>query len=489
MQNRYAGDIGDYLKLALLRALPAESRLAVCWWLHPDENHNSDGRHTDYLSKPSRWRQIDTELFDKLAGAVARGDRSLQMLRSACALPSVLFHDDPVPIGRERTKLRANWFAAMQASVEGDDIVFIDPDNGIDLHVNAQFRCSAKHVTLEEIKLLSSGKRTLVIYHHQTRAKGGHVAEISRISDALAQLDIGDVTAIRARPYSPRVFFVVGPHHDAHRSLTTFANQNSGFFEVFAPTHLPEPQIKQSSIWNAQILTLYPEMFPGPLGHSIAGRALAEGRWSLDAIQIRDFATDKHRSVDDTPAGGGAGMVLRADVLASAVDHAMARAPHVPVIAMTPRGRPLTQQRVRQLADGPGVTILCGRFEGFDERLFEARPIEEISIGDYVLSGGETGALVLLDACVRLLPDVMGASSSGDEESFENGLLEYPHYTRPQIWEGRAIPEVLRSGDHAKIRAWRDSQAAEITRLRRPDLWERHGGTPDRSPSGARRKK
>ncbi|MDM7929042.1 MAG: tRNA (guanosine(37)-N1)-methyltransferase TrmD [Blastomonas fulva] len=239
----------------------------------------------------------------------------------------------------------------------------------------------------------------------------------------------------------------------------------------------------------AQILTLYPEMFPGPLGQSIAGRALSEGRWSLEAIQIRDFATDKHRSVDDTPAGGGAGMVLRADVLASAVDHALERAPNAPVIAMTPRGAPLTQARVRQLADGPGVTILCGRFEGFDERLFEARPIEEISIGDYVLSGGETGALVLLDACVRLLPDVMGASSSGDEESFENGLLEYPHYTRPQIWEGRAIPEVLRSGDHAKIRAWRDSQAAEITRLRRPDLWERHGGTPDQSPSGARRKR
>lgn len=239
----------------------------------------------------------------------------------------------------------------------------------------------------------------------------------------------------------------------------------------------------------AQILTLYPEMFPGPLGHSIAGRALSEGRWSLEAIQIRDFAIDKHRSVDDTPAGGGAGMVLRADVLASAVDHALERSPDAPVIAMTPRGAPLTQARVRQLADGPGVTILCGRFEGFDERLFEARPIEEISIGDYVLSGGETGALVLLDACVRLLPDVMGASSSGDEESFENGLLEYPHYTRPQLWEGRAIPEVLRSGDHAKIRAWRDSQAAEITRLRRPDLWERHGGTPDQSPSGARRKR
>jgi tRNA (guanine37-N1)-methyltransferase len=227
----------------------------------------------------------------------------------------------------------------------------------------------------------------------------------------------------------------------------------------------------------AQILTLYPEMFPGPLGHSIAGRALAEGRWSLDAIQIRDFATDKHRSVDDTPAGGGAGMVLRADVLASAVDHALDRSPNAPVIAMTPRGAPLTQARVRQLADGPGVTILCGRFEGFDERLFEARPIEEISIGDYVLSGGETGALVLLDACVRLLPDVMGASSSGDEESFENGLLEYPHYTRPQM--GRAHdPRSAAIGGSRENRAWRDSnRLRRYTRLRRPDLWERHGGT------------
>ncbi len=236
----------------------------------------------------------------------------------------------------------------------------------------------------------------------------------------------------------------------------------------------------------AQVLTLYPEMFPGPLGHSLAGRALSEGRWSLDAIQIRDFATDKHRSVDDTPAGGGAGMVLRADVLASAVDHALERSPQAPVIAMTPRGAPLTQARVRPLAAGPGVTILCGRFEGFDQRLFEARPIEEISIGDYVLSGGETGALVLLDACVRLLPDVMGASSSGDEESFENGLLEYPHYTRPVEWEGRTIPEVLRSGDHAKIAAWRKQRGEDDTRLRRPDLWERHGDVRGQPASGAR---
>nr|WP_284698830.1 tRNA (guanosine(37)-N1)-methyltransferase TrmD [Sphingomonas lycopersici] len=214
-------------------------------------------------------------------------------------------------------------------------------------------------------------------------------------------------------------------------------------------------------------------MFPGPLGLSLAGRALGEGRWSLDAVNIRDFATDKHRSVDDTPAGGGAGMVLRADVVARAIDHV---ADDRPVLAMTPRGAPLTQARVRSLAAGPGAVILCGRFEGFDERLFEARAIEEVAIGDYVLSGGEMGALVLLDACVRLLPGVMGAASSGDEESFESGLLEYPHYTRPYEWEGRTIPEVLRSGDHAKIAAWRKQRAEDDTRLRRPDLWERHSG-------------
>ena len=237
--------------------------------------------------------------------------------------------------------------------------------------------------------------------------------------------------------------------------------------------------------WRATILTLYPDMFPGPLGHSLAGRALAEERWSLDTVQIRDFATDKHRTVDDTPAGGGAGMVLRADVVARALDSITSDAP---VLAMTPRGTPLTQGRVRQLAAGPGATILCGRFEGFDERLFEARAIEQVSIGDYILSGGEMGALVLLDACIRLLPGVMGAPSSGDEESFETGLLEYPHYTRPVIWEGRTIPEVLRSGDHAKIAAWRKSMAERDTRLRRPDLWERHGGDPVQSPSGARRK-
>ncbi|MEQ1689423.1 MAG: tRNA (guanosine(37)-N1)-methyltransferase TrmD, partial [Sphingopyxis sp.] len=185
----------------------------------------------------------------------------------------------------------------------------------------------------------------------------------------------------------------------------------------------------------AHILTLYPEMFPGPLGVSIAGRALEEGKWSCDPIQIRDFATDKHRTVDDTPAGGGAGMVLRADVLSAAVDSVTARAPDLPILAMTPRGKPITQGRIRDLAAGSGVIILCGRFEGFDERLFDGRPaIEQVNMGDIVLSGGEMAALMLLDACIRLLPGVMGAASSGDEESFENGLLEYPHYTRPQIW-------------------------------------------------------
>ena len=239
--------------------------------------------------------------------------------------------------------------------------------------------------------------------------------------------------------------------------------------------------------WAATVLTLYPEMFPGPLGLSLAGRAISEGKWSLDAVQIRDFATDKHRSVDDTPAGGGAGMVMRADVLGSAVDHVLACQPQAPMLAMTPRGKPLTQDLVRELAAGPGVSILCGRFEGMDERLFEARPIIPVSIGDYVLSGGETAAIVLLDACVRLLPGVMGAASSGDEESFESGLLEYPQYTRPNIWEGRTIPEVLRSGDHAKIAAWRKARSIEDTRLRRPDLMERHGDASGRSPSGARR--
>ena len=234
----------------------------------------------------------------------------------------------------------------------------------------------------------------------------------------------------------------------------------------------------------ATILTLYPEMFPGPLGVSLAGRALDQGLWSLEARNIRDFATDRHRSVDDTPAGGGAGMVLRADVLAAAIDSV---ADGRPMLALTPRGAPLTQARVRDLASAPGAILLCGRFEGFDERIFEARDLEPISIGDYVLSGGELGAMVLLDACVRLLPGVMGAASSGEEESFDEGLLEYPHYTRPVTWEGRTIPEVLRSGDHARIAAWRHERASEDTRLRRPDLIERHGGASQAPPSGAQR--
>ena len=236
----------------------------------------------------------------------------------------------------------------------------------------------------------------------------------------------------------------------------------------------------------ATVLTLYPEMFPGPLGVSLAGKALSEGTWALDAVQMRDFASDKHRSVDDTPAGGGAGMVLKPDVLAAAVDSV---ADGRPILAMTPRGKPLTQERIRELASGEGVILLCGRFEGFDERIFQARAIEPVSVGDYVLSGGELGAMIILDACVRLLPGVMGAASSGEEESFEQGLLEYPHYTRPVEWEGRTIPEVLRSGDHAKIAAWRHAKAVEDTRLRRPDLIERHGGASQAPPSGAQRKK
>ncbi len=237
--------------------------------------------------------------------------------------------------------------------------------------------------------------------------------------------------------------------------------------------------------FRSTVLTLYPEMVPGPLGVSLAGRALAEGAWSLETVQIRDFATDKHRSVDDTPAGGGAGMVLRADVLAAAIDSV---ADGRPIVALTPRGAPLTQARVRGLAAGEGIILLCGRFEGFDERIFEARRIGQMSIGDYVLSGGEIGAMAILDACVRLLPGVMGAASSGEEESFETGLLEYPHYTRPVDWEGRTIPEVLRSGDHAKIAAWRHERALEDTRLRRPDLIERHGGASQAPPSGAQSK-
>ena len=221
-------------------------------------------------------------------------------------------------------------------------------------------------------------------------------------------------------------------------------------------------------MWRASVLTIFPEMFPGPLALSLAGKALQKNLWALDAIDIRDYATDKHRTVDDTPAGGGPGMVMKADVLARAIDAAGDGRPR---LMMSPRGRPLTQARVAELAAGPGAVILCGRFEGVDERVISARGLEEVSLGDFVLSGGEVAALALIDACVRLLPGVMGRQASGAEESFADGLLEYPQFTRPQVFEGAAIPEVLTSGDHAKIAAWRRAQAERLTRERRPDLW------------------
>jgi tRNA (guanine37-N1)-methyltransferase len=221
--------------------------------------------------------------------------------------------------------------------------------------------------------------------------------------------------------------------------------------------------------WSATVLTIFPEIFPGPLGLSLAGKALANGAWSLATVDIRDHGLGVHRSVDDTPAGGGPGMVMRADVLARAID--ATEDDGRPRLLMTPRGMPLTQQRVEALAQGSGAVIVCGRFEGVDERLITARSLEEVSIGDYVLSGGEIGALSLLDACVRLLPGVMGHAGSGTEESFAAGLLEYPQYTRPQAFEGQEIPAILVSGDHAKIAAWRRAEAERITRQRRPDLW------------------
>ena len=223
-------------------------------------------------------------------------------------------------------------------------------------------------------------------------------------------------------------------------------------------------------MWSATIFTLYPEMFPGPLGTSLSGDALGRGIWGLEARNIRDHGLGRHRAVDDTPAGGGPGMVIRADVLAASLDAGLAPDDARPRLLMSPRGKPLTQGRVRALAEGPGVAIVCGRFEGVDERVIEARGLEEVSIGDYILSGGEIAALVLLDSCVRLLPGVMGKLASGPEESFESGLLEYPHYTRPREFEGRTIPDVLVSGDHAKIAKWRRAEAERITRERRPDL-------------------
>jgi tRNA (guanine37-N1)-methyltransferase len=224
--------------------------------------------------------------------------------------------------------------------------------------------------------------------------------------------------------------------------------------------------------WTAVVVTLFPEMFPGPLGHSLAGRALADGIWRLDTVDIRAHASDRHRTVDDAPFGGGPGMVLRPDVVDAALG-ATRQEGHA-LIYLSPRGRLLDQARVRALAAGPGVTLLCGRFEGVDERVIAARGLEEISLGDYVLSGGEPAAIALLDGCVRLLPGVIGRAATLDEETFEHGLLEYPHYTRPADWCGRRVPDVLLSGHHEKVRAWRRAEAERITQQRRPDLWRRH---------------
>lgn len=244
--------------------------------------------------------------------------------------------------------------------------------------------------------------------------------------------------------------------------------------------HFPSSDGRQP--WRVSVLTLFPEMYPGPLGLSLAGQALNAGLWSLAIHQIRDFGLGRHAQVDDTPAGGGAGMVLRADVLAPAIDHARAANPAVPMLYMSPRGKPLTQAYAHELASGPGVIVLAGRFEGVDERLIEGRNLIEVSIGDYVLSGGDLAALVLLDACVRLLPGVIGAPESLAHESFENGLLEHPHYTKPRDWEGREIPPVLLSGDHKKIAAWRQEQSERLTRERRPDLLAASPRGSGRSP-------
>jgi len=236
-------------------------------------------------------------------------------------------------------------------------------------------------------------------------------------------------------------------------------------------------------MWRASVLTIFPDIFPGPLGASLAGKALAVGAWSLDVVDIRAFATDKHRTVDDTPAGGGPGMVMKPDVLGRAID--ATAADDRPRLLLTPRGTPLTQGRVEVLAAGAGALLVCGRFEGVDQRVIAGRGLEEVSIGDYVLSGGEIAAMVLIDACVRLLPGVMGDAASRAEESFSEGLLEYPQYTRPQVWEGRPIPEVLTSGDHGRIAAWRREEAERLTKDRRPDLWTRHRSAQP-LPSGER---
>ena len=225
--------------------------------------------------------------------------------------------------------------------------------------------------------------------------------------------------------------------------------------------------------WTATVATLFPDMFPGPLGQSLAGKALEDGLWRLETVNIRDYALDPHRSVDDAPFGGGASMVMKPDVVDGAMAAAIAVCPDARAIYLSPRGRLLDQDRVRELARGPGVTLLCGRYEGVDERVIEARNLEEISLGDFVLSGGEPAAMVLIDACVRLLPGVLGNEQSLAEESFEGGLLEYPHYTRPRDWQGRSVPEILVSGHHEKVRAWRREASEKVTRERRPDLWGR----------------
>lgn len=253
-----------------------------------------------------------------------------------------------------------------------------------------------------------------------------------------------------------------------------------------APQPSSEPPNEASrDAWRARIITLFPELFPGPLGASLTGDALRQGLWSLDTIDLRTFGIGRHRNVDDTPAGGGAGMVLRADVVAAAVDATQARAQTeggpLPVLVMTPRGRPLTQAIVQELAAGPGAIILAGRFEGFDARVIEARGLREISIGDYILAGGELPAMVLLEAVLRLIPGVLGSAQSLVEESFGAGLLEYPQFTRPREWEGRTIPDVLLNGNHKHIDAWRRAQAEADTRERRPDLWARHRGRDPRA--------
>lgn len=247
-----------------------------------------------------------------------------------------------------------------------------------------------------------------------------------------------------------------------------------------------------SGAWAATVLTLFPELFPGPLAASLTGTALQQGLWSLETFNIRDFGIGRHRAVDDTPAGGGAGMVLRADVLAAAIDSARRLDDQRPLICLSPRGKPLTQRRVKELSSGPGVILVCGRFEGMDERVIAARGMEEISVGDFVLSGGEIPAMALLEACVRLLPGVMGSAASAAEESFEQGLLEYPHYTRPRVFEGQEIPAVLASGNHAEIAAWRRQEAELLTKQRRPDLWtlyenQRHSARRPGSHATSRR--